>query len=172
MVLRFAPDNRWGLFPAAALAVKIVEEGSGSLSSLKLRMGYGVTGQQDIGSDFYPYLARYQGSFDNAQYQFGDQFITTLRPNGYDANIKWEETTTYNVGVDFGFLDSRITGSIDVYQRETRDLLNFIPVPAGTNLTNAITTNVGDLKNRGIEITLNTTPIKTDKMSWEIGGTR
>ncbi|MCB0854125.1 MAG: TonB-dependent receptor, partial [Bacteroidetes bacterium] len=87
-----------------------------------------------------------------------------------DANIKWEETTTYNVGVDFGFLDSRITGSIDVYQRETRDLLNFIPVPAGTNLTNAITTNVGDLKNRGIEITLNTTPIKTDKMSWEIGG--
>ena len=167
---RFSPDNRWGLFPAAALAVKIFEGGTGKLSNLKVRLGYGVTGQQDIGGDFYPYLARYTSSFENARYQLGDQFYTTLRPEEYDANIKWEETTTLNAAVDFGFLDDRIFGSFEIYQRETRDLLNFIPVPAGTNLSNAITTNVGDLENRGFEFTLNTVPIRKPDLVWEIGG--
>jgi TonB-linked SusC/RagA family outer membrane protein len=166
---RFSEENRFGLFPAAALAYKVVEDGGGPLSNLKVRLGYGVTGQQDIGGDFYPYLARYQSSFDNAQYQFGDIFYTTLRPNGYDANIKWEETTTYNVALDYGFLEDRITGSVEVYYRETKDLLNFVPVPAGTNLTNFITTNVGDLENRGIEFSINAIPIQTDKLSWDIG---
>ena len=166
---RFSPDNRWGMFPAAAAAYKLVDRNAGVLTNLKVRVGYGVTGQQDIGGDFYPYLARYQASFDNAQYQFGDQFYTTLRPNGYDANIKWEETTTYNVALDYGFLDNRITGSIELYQRTTTDLLNFVPVPAGTNLTNFITTNVGDLENRGVEFSINTTPIQKDDMTWEFG---
>ncbi|RMF28769.1 MAG: SusC/RagA family TonB-linked outer membrane protein, partial [Bacteroidetes bacterium] len=133
---RFSPDARWGLFPAAALAVKLIDTGGkGTLSSLKLRAGYGVTGQQDVGG-FYLYQPRYLAGFDNAAYQFGNEFVTTLRPEGYDANIKWEETTTYNLGVDYGFLDERIYGSIEVYLRKTKDLINFIPVPAGTNLTN------------------------------------
>ncbi|RMG30339.1 MAG: SusC/RagA family TonB-linked outer membrane protein, partial [Bacteroidetes bacterium] len=167
---RFAPGNRWGLFPAAALAYKLVDNREGKLSNLKIRLGYGITGQQDIGGDFYPYLARYRASFINAQYQFGNEFVTTLRPEGYDANIKWEETTTYNAGIDFGFFNSRIYGSVDYYFRQTRDLLNFIPVPAGTNLTNFITTNVGDLENEGVEFALNLVPIKTQDLSWEIGG--
>lgn len=167
---RFAEANRWGMFPAAALAYKIIENGgTGKITNLKVRVGYGVTGQQDIGGDFYPYLARYQSSFENAQYQFGDLFYTTLRPNGYDANIKWEETTTYNVALDYGFLDDRITGSVEVYLRQTTDLLNFIPVPAGTNLTNFITTNVGDLENRGVEFSMNTIPVKTEDFQWDFG---
>ncbi len=165
---RFSPDSRWGLFPAAAAAYKLVDDGVGTLSLLKLRLGYGVTGQQDIG-DLYAYLPRYLASFDNAQYQFGDTFVFTLRPEGYDANIKWEETTTYNVGLDYGFMDNRISGSIEVYKRETKDLLNRIPVPAGTNLTNFITTNVGNLENKGVEFSVNVIPIKKQDMEWSFG---
>ena len=165
---RFSPDSRWGLFPAAAAAYKIVSDGVGTVSSLKLRFGYGVTGQQEIGS-YYTYLPRYLSSFDNAQYQFGDVFVTTLRPEGYDENIKWEETTTYNLGLDYGFANNRITGSVELYQRETKDLLNFIPVPAGTNLTNFISTNVGNLENRGVEFTMNLTPVRNNISQWDFG---
>ena len=165
---RFAPDNRWGLFPAAAVAVKVIDKEDGFLQNLKVRAGFGVTGQQDIG-DFYAHLARYQAGFENARYQFGNTFVTTLRPNGYDANIQWEETTTYNVGLDFAVLNSRLTGTIDVYQRNTTDLLNRIPVPAGTNLTNFITTNIGEMENQGVEVSLNGTPILKEKASWDIG---
>lgn len=154
---RFSPDARWGLFPAAALAVKVIDNDNTLFNSVKLRTGWGVTGQQDIG-DYYAYLARYQVGNPNAQYQFGNEFITTLRPNGYDANIKWEETSTYNVAVDFSIIKNKLSGSIDVYQKLTKDLLNRIPVPAGTNLTNFITTNVGNMENKGIELVLNTTP--------------
>ena len=167
---RFSPENRWGMFPAAAAAIKIVENSSGPLTNLKLRAGYGITGQQDIGGDFYPYLARYLSSFENARYQLGNEFITTLRPNGYDANIKWEETTTLNIGFDYGLFNNRVFGAFEYYIRETRDLLNFIPVAAGTNLTNFLTTNVGDLKNSGFEFSLNLVPIQSDDMNWEIGG--
>lgn len=162
-------NNKWGLFPAAALALKVIDRETAPLSTLKLRASYGVTGQQDIGSDFYPSLARYTYSFTNAQYQFGDQFINTLRPSGYDANLKWEETTTYNAAIDYGFWANRVTGSIEVYLRETKDLINFIPVPAGTNLTNFITTNVGDLENRGVEFSINAMPIKRPNASWTVG---
>ncbi|MFQ5447260.1 MAG: SusC/RagA family TonB-linked outer membrane protein [Saprospiraceae bacterium] len=167
---RFSPDSRWGLFPAAAFAVKIVDgsNSTGPLSNLKLRLGYGITGQQDVGG-YYLYLPRYLTSFDNARYQFGSDFYTTLRPEGYDANIKWEETTTYNVGLDYGFLDDRIYGSIEYYQRKTKDLINFIPVPAGTNLTNFISTNIGDLENKGVEFSINATPVKNKNITWDIG---
>lgn len=166
---RFSEDNRWGLFPAAAFAWKIIDDGDGTMNLFKLRLGYGVTGQQDIGSDYYPYLPRYLSSFDNARYQIGDEFVTTLRPQGYDANIKWEETTTYNVGLDFGLWKDRVTGTLDVYKRETKDLINFIPVAAGTNLTNFINTNVGDLENTGIEIGLNTVPVLKTDLTWTLG---
>jgi TonB-linked SusC/RagA family outer membrane protein len=165
---RFSPDTRWGLFPAAAFAYKILDNRDGAVNSLKLRLGYGVTGQQEIGS-FYEYLPQYTLGLPNAAFPFGGNFINTLRPEGYDANIKWEETTTYNVGLDFGFLNNRITGSVEYYIRETDDLLAFIQVPAGTNLTNFIDTNVGDLENRGVEVTLNVTPVQTENLSWDIG---
>jgi iron complex outermembrane receptor protein len=132
-------------------------------------LGYGVTGQQDIGGDYYPYLARYLASQSNATYQFGSEFVTTLRPNGYDANIKWEETTTYNAAVDFGLFSDKLTGSIEYYQRKTTDLINFIPVPAGTNLTNFINTNVGDLENKGVEFSLNADILNTKKSALSIG---
>lgn len=170
---RFSPDTRWGTFPSAALAWKINDEAFlkdvKSLSDLKLRLGYGITGQQNIGNNDYPYLPRYTYSQPNARYQFGDQFYTTYRPEGYDANIKWEETTTYNVGLDYGFLDNRISGTIDGYFRKTDDLINFIPVPAGTNLTNQILTNVGNLENKGIEFSINAIPVSKTDLIWELG---
>ena len=166
---RFSPDSRWGLFPAAALGLKIIDgNGKGVVSNLKLRLGWGVTGQQEVGG-YYLYLPRYLAGTEQSQYQFGNQFVNTLRPEGYDANIKWEETTTYNGGIDYAFLDDRIYGSIEYYFRQTKDLINFIPVPAGTNLTNFITTNVGDLENRGVEFSINAAPVKTADLTWDIG---
>ncbi len=169
---RFAEENRWGLFPSVALAWKINSESflenSNLISDLKLRLGYGVTGQQDVTTNDFPYLAQYTLSDDYARYMFGSVLYNTYRPEGYDKNIKWEETTTYNVGLDFGFLKNRITGTIDVYSRETEDLINTIPVPAGSNLTNKITTNVGNLTNKGVEFTINGKVISTSDLSWEL----
>ncbi len=165
---RFSPDTRWGLFPAAAFAYKILDKQEGLLNNLKLRLGYGITGQQDVGG-FYISQARYLSSFENATYPFGGTPFITLRPEGYDADIKWEETTTYNVGLDFGFWNDRVYGSIDYYRRETKDLINFIPVPAGTNFANAIVTNVGDLENTGVEFALNLNPIKKKDLYWDFG---
>lgn len=166
---RFSEENRWGLFPAAALAYKVIDRNySKGLSSLKARVGFGVTGQENIG-DRYAYQAIYQLGQDNARYQFGDRFINTIRPNGYDANIKWEETTTYNAAVDFGFFENRLTGTVEYYLRETADILNFVPVPAGTNLSNFITTNVGDMDTRGLELSLNATAIQKEDMYLNIG---
>jgi TonB-dependent starch-binding outer membrane protein SusC len=156
-----------------ALAWQIIEEpfltNSQVLSDLKLRLGYGITGQQNITDNDYPYMPRYTYGEDNAQYQFGNTFYHTIRPEGYDANIKWEETTTYNIGLDYGFLENRIAGSIDAYYRLTDDLINFIPVPAGTNLTNQILTNVGDLQNKGIEFSIDAIPVSQPGFSWEVG---
>jgi iron complex outermembrane receptor protein len=169
---KFSSSNRWGLFPSLAFAWNIKEEdflkASSLFDQLKLRLGYGVTGQQDVGND-YPYLARYTFGYINAQTQFGNGFITTIRPEGYDANLKWEQTTTYNVGLDFGLLKDRITGTAEVYYRPTKDLLNTIDVPAGTNLTNRITTNVGTLVNKGIELTLNFKPVVNPDFDWSFG---
>ena len=169
---RFSEENRWGLFPAAALAWKINDEAFlkniPAISDLKLRLGWGVTGQQDIGDDF-PYLPVYRESTATAQYQFGNTFYNTLRPNPYDANIKWEETTTYNIGLDFGFLKNRISGTLDVYKRETKDMLNFIPIAAGSNFSNFLTTNVGNMENKGVELGLSGSVISTKDLSWNIG---
>ncbi len=169
---RFSEDNRWGGFPSAAFAWNIAEEpflkGSKVLSSLKLRAGYGETGQQEIGND-YAYIANYTLGTQTAQYQFGSNFYQVNRPVGYDANIKWEQTSTFNVGIDFGFLNGRISGSVDYYNKETEDLLSFIDVPAGTNFTNRIFTNVGDMNNKGVEFVLNTNILKKKKLVWDLG---
>ncbi|TCO09692.1 SusC/RagA family TonB-linked outer membrane protein [Natronoflexus pectinivorans] len=170
---RFGKDNRWGLFPAFALAWKINEESflenADFLSELKLRLGYGVTGQQDIGTNYYPYIPIYRESEQGAYYRFGDTYYSTLRPNPYDANLKWEETTTYNLGLDFGFLNNRFQGSVDVYHRETVDLISNVPIAAGTNFSNYLTTNVGSLENQGVEIGLTYRAISRLDLSWSIG---
>ncbi len=172
---RFAPENRWGLFPSVALAWSLNKESFIKnlklFSELKLRLSYGVTGQQNISSGDlrdYIYLSTYKLSYDNAMYQFGDRFYYTLRPNAYDANIKWEETTTYNAGLDFGLFNNRITGSFDIYKRESKDLLNFTTVPAGTNFANYIYTNVGNLELRGFELSLSGKIISTKDLVWEL----
>jgi iron complex outermembrane receptor protein len=170
---RFSPDNRWGMFPSLAVAWRINEESFLKniqlFSDLKLRAGYGITGQQDIGTNYYPYLARYTYGDNSSQYQFGNQYYATLRPEGYDANIKWEETTTYNAGLDFGFLNGKISGSVDYYFRKTKDLLALIPPAAGSNLTNQIFTNVGNIENQGVEAIMNFNAITTERFSWSFG---
>ncbi|MFT3737880.1 MAG: TonB-dependent receptor [Breznakibacter sp.] len=177
---RFAEENRWGLFPSLALAWNVTQENflknSNAVSNLKLRLGYGVTGQQDIGSD-YGYFGIYTAGETTAAYVYYKEengnytryMVNTLRPEGYDANLKWEETTTYNVGLDYGFLNDRIYGNVDVYLRKTNDLLNEIPVPAGANLENVLTTNVGNLENKGIEFSVNGVIAKRKDLTWEVG---
>jgi len=170
---RFNPDNRWGLFPSAAFAWKIKEESflkdAKVLSDLKLRLGYGITGQQNLGSGDYPYMARYTYSKAGANYYFGDTMVGLIRPSAYDANLKWEETTTYNVGLDYGFLNNRITGSLDLYYRKTKDLLNTVSIAAGTNFSNQLLTNVGELENKGIEFTVNAHPVVSKDWNWTVG---
>jgi len=170
---RFSPETRWGLFPSAALAWRINEESflkdMTSLSDLKLRLGYGVTGQQEITTNDYPYMGTYRLSDNYARYQFGNTFVNTLRPEGYDENIKWEETATYNVALDFGFFQGRISGTAETYLRKTNDLINTIPTPAGSNFTDRLLTNIGNLENRGYEFTLNTVPVDTKDLTWELG---
>jgi TonB-dependent starch-binding outer membrane protein SusC len=170
---RFSKDTRWGLFPSVALAWQLKEESFLSnvefLSDLKLRAGYGVTGQQDIQGKYYPYLAVYRGSNAQAQYQLGDTYYITQRPEAYDANIKWEETTTYNIGIDAGILNDKFTGSLEVFQKDTKDLLNFIKIPNGSNFSNFLTTNVGSMEIRGIELTLNARAISRQDLNWNVG---
>jgi TonB-linked SusC/RagA family outer membrane protein len=172
---RFSKANRWGLFPSAAFAWNVAEEnflkGSRSVSALKLRLGWGRTGQQDIGSDYYPYLARYlSSSSPEMLYLMGSGYLTTLAPLAYNANLKWETTETYNVGLDFGFANDRITGSVEAYYRYTYDLLNVISTPLGSNFGNSIISNIGNMENKGVELSLNFIPVQTSDMHWSIGG--
>lgn len=167
---RFGPDNKWGTFPSAALSWRISKESflhnAKVLSDLKLRAGYGVTGQQDVGDD-YPYLARYTPSDSAARYLLGTVYNFTLRPSAYDANIKWEETETWNFGVDYAFWNGRISGSIDYYSKKTKDLLAIVAVPAGSNFSNRILTNVGNMENKGLEFVINATPVRINNFSWD-----
>jgi len=169
---RFLGDNQWGLFPSAALAWKVNDEAFlkdvKALTNLKLRLGWGVTGQQDIGND-YPAQARYINASAGSYYPIGGQFLPTLRPSAYDPDIKWEQTTTQNIGIDFGFLKDRISGSIDVYKRVTDDLLNTVTIPSGSNFSNTLLTNVGSLENKGAELSLNLVPVSTKDMSLNLG---
>ncbi len=172
---RFSKDHRWGTFPSVALGWKILEENfmegaRGYLNDLKLRAGYGITGQQDLGDDLFPYLPIYSVSEDLAgKYPSltgkGDG-VLPITPGAYNSDIKWEETATWNVGLDFGFMNNRILGSIDFYKRKTKDLLTFANYPAGSNLTNKGNMNIGDLENIGVEFTLTARPIVTKDFTW------
>lgn len=168
---RFNKDNRWGTFPSLALAWRISEESFlenwETLSNLKLRGSYGVTGQQD-GIGNYNYLPVYTGSQSGAEYQFGNAFYPTYRPEAYASDLKWETTTAWNAGIDFGFFNNRLSGSVDFYTRKTKDLLATVPSPAGTNFDKTILTNVGNVDSHGLEFGLNVTPIDTKNITWDM----
>ena len=168
---RFAPENRWANFYSGALAWNIAEEAfmedSNAISTLKLRLGYGQTGQQEIDSDF-GYLPIYTPGDAAVQYPFGNDYHYTLRPEGYDKNIKWEESGTGNIGLDFGFSNDVVTGSIEYFKRESTDVLSTIAPPAGSNLTNILYTNIGDLSSQGVEFTLNANLFQKQNFNWNV----
>ena len=163
-------NNKWGLFPSVAFSwnaknesfLKNVEP----LSALKVRLSYGQTGQQDISGNTIP---TYKYNTNASQYVFGNQFLYPITPLGYNADLKWETTTTYNAGVDFGVLNGRISGNLDFYKRYTKGLLNWTPVAAGANLTNYLAANIGSLQNTGVELELNAIAVETKDWGWNIG---
>ncbi len=166
-------NNKWGTFPSFAFGWKLKEESFLKdvkvVSAMKLRLGWGITGQQDITDNDYPAMALYEESSVGSYYMIDGEYIPTLRPQAYDPNIKWEETTTTNIGLDFGFFDDRISGSLDIYKRVTDDLLNLVTIPSGSNFSNTLYTNVGSLENKGAELSLNLIPVSKKDMSLEIG---
>lgn len=168
---RFSKDTRWGTFPSVALGWTLTEEpwlkNQKVLSNLKLRASYGVTGQQE-GIGNYNYLPVYTYSVTGAEAFINGQYINTYRPEAYVSDLKWETTTSWNFGLDFGFLEGRIGGAIDFYTRKTKDLLASVPTAAGTNFSKTILTNVGNVDSKGIEVSLNATPIQTKDWEWNL----
>ena len=168
---RFSKDTRWGTFPSVALGWTLTEEpwlkNQKVFSNLKLRASYGVTGQQE-GIGNYNYLPVYTYSVTGAEAFINGQYINTYRPEAYVSDLKWETTTSWNFGLDFGFLNGRIAGAIDFYTRKTKDLLASVPTAAGTNFSKTILTNVGNVDSKGIEISLNATPIQTKDWEWNL----
>ncbi len=168
---RFSKDTRWGTFPSVALGWTLTEEpwlkNQKVLSNLKLRASYGVTGQQE-GIGNYNYLPVYTYSVTGAEAFINGQYIHTYRPEAYVSDLKWETTTSWNFGLDFGILDGRIGGAIDFYTRKTKDLLASVPTAAGTNFSKTILTNVGNVDSKGIEVSLNATPIQTKDWEWNL----
>ena len=194
---RFAPGKKWGVFPSVALGWKIKEsffKDNNELSEWKLRLGYGITGQQNISQGDYPYMATYTTSKEHVFYTLGQTeadvdpaYLASLvqgsdyvisdglvyygswRPNAYNPDITWEKTTTYNVGMDFGFLNNRLTFSLDYYYRVTDDLLNEVDIPAGTNFKTRVIKNVGSLTNQGVEFMFNAVAMDRKNFKWDIG---
>ncbi len=169
---RFAEDVRWGLFPSLAAAWNISEENflkdSKTVSNLKLRAGWGITGQENINNQPYPYLPIYLSSTNAlAYYPIGGNFVSTLRPNIYDPKLKWEEQTTWNIGLDFGFFNNRMWGSVEYYLKETEDMIQTVAAPL-PNLNNRITTNIGTMENKGVEIALGGDIIKSKDLTWTV----
>ncbi|SHI65849.1 SusC/RagA family TonB-linked outer membrane protein [Flavobacterium haoranii] len=170
---RFAPAYRWSNFPSAALAWKLDKEkfleNVNSISSLKLRFGWGITGQQDIGR-LYPSLPTYLSADNQAQYQIGNSFYNPIRPQEYNPNLKWEQTETRNIGLDFGLFKNRITGAVDVYEKRTKDLIAYIPNPPFYGFSNYNYYNIGKTKNQGIEMALEAILVTNDDWNVTVGG--
>lgn len=169
---KFGPEEEWGIFPSAAFAWRLIDEdfmaGNELFSDLKLRLSWGKNGNQAFAS--YQQYSDYLIGNPQAQVQFGNRYVTTIRPSAADPGIKWEETTSYNVGVDFGLFDGRITGALDYYKKETDDLIFTVPVAAGTNLSNFVTTNIGSLENSGFELSFDAAVIEAAQeggFSWD-----
>ena len=170
---KFSKENRWGYFPSAAFAWNVKEEAFledvDAVTTLKLRLGYGETGQQEIGN--YKYLAGYYqstGSHDQA-FMGSDGYYSYYTPKAYNPDIRWETTVTYNAGIDFGFWDGLVDGSVDIYRRDTYDLLNDVTTPLGANFGDTITTNIGSMRNEGVEFSLNFNPVRTRDWSVRFG---
>lgn len=165
-------NHKWGFFPSVALGWNVMKEdfmpADGALSTLKLRLSWGETGQQSVGG-YYDTLAQFLTHQMGSFYFFNDRLITPISAIGYSADLRWETTTTYNVGVDFGMWNDRLTANLDLYRRDTRDILNFIPVPALSNLTNYLNTNIGSMTNMGVELGLNGILVEQKDMSWTAG---
>lgn len=168
---RFSEENRWGNFAGAAFAWNLSDEAflkdNETLSNLKLRVGYGTTGQQDISAQ-YDYLRRVTIGNINSQYIFGNTIYSTARPEGYNENIKWEELAEMNVGIDYGFLNDRITGSINYFDKKSTDLLADIAVPDGANLRNQGFFNIGSVRTKGIEFSIASDIVKNDNLTWNV----
>jgi len=168
---RFGPANEFGVFPSVALGWRIIEEpfmqDSELFSNLKLRAGYGVNGNQEIGN--YRFLPTYTFSDSRTQFLTDNGFATTARPNAFDPDLKWEETQSYNLGLDYGLFNGRIFGTIDYYHKDTDDLLFEVTVPAGTNLSNIILTNIGSVTNKGIEFDINSKIFMDRAFEWDLG---
>lgn len=178
---RFAKENRWGIFPSVAFAWKIINENflknQDKVSDLKLRLGWGITGQQDINQGDYPYIGLYQKALgDQANYFIATEldgsgnWVPVIRPLAYNKDLKWEQTTTYNIGIDYGFLNNRIYGSIEAYYRVTTDLINAsAKAIAGKNFAEYVVQNIGSLDNVGVEFSINTVPVERKNLQWELG---
>lgn len=168
---KFAKGNRWGTFPSFAFAWNMKRESflqnSRVFNDLKLRLGYGITGQQD-GIAYYDYLARYSLGNATSAYPFGNAYYQTYGPAGYNAGLKWEQTSTYNAGLDYSFAGGRINGSVDIYLKKTKDLLNSVPQPTGTNFSAYVLANVGSMENRGVELNLNVQPVRNRDLTWDV----
>ncbi|WP_286859193.1 MULTISPECIES: SusC/RagA family TonB-linked outer membrane protein [Sphingobacterium] len=169
---RFSPDNRWGYFPSVGFTWRAKNEGflkdHNAISDLKLRLSYGKTGQQD-GIANYSYMPNYTIGGDQSMYRFGNEYYYLYSPVVYDGDIRWESTTTYNAGIDFGFNDNRIYGSVDYYSKKTKDLLSTIPIAVGSNFSNFLLTNVGNMENQGLEFNLHVLPVKTENSTLDLG---
>ncbi|QES90400.1 SusC/RagA family TonB-linked outer membrane protein [Rhizosphaericola mali] len=169
---RFAPDNRYGYFPSVGLTWRAIEENFMEpakkwLSDLKLRLSYGLTGQQDIGSS-YSYQNTYYGSQSTGEYQIGDSYYSYYSPNAYNKNLKWEKSLTTNIGLDLGFLNNLITVTADYYWKNTSDLLGNIPVSVGSNFSNYLYANVGKMKNQGLELNISADVIRKRDINWTV----
>ena len=168
---RFAKGHKWGYFPSVALAWRINDEKFMKnlkwWNEFKLRLGWGQTGQQDIGYDFL-YSTLYTTSNSYAQYPFGDTYYYTVRPDRFSPELTWETTTTWNAGLDFAFLNNRITANIDGYYRETTDLIQEVTIPALMNFAQRMAQNIGSLKNYGVEFSIGAKPIVTKDFTWDV----
>ena len=165
-------NHKWGIFPSVALGWNLMKEDfmptDGALSTLKMRLSWGQTGQQEVGG-YYDTFAKFLTNQLGSYYYFNDRLITPISALGYSADLRWETTTTYNVGFDLGFWNDRLTAGVDVYKRDTKDILNYIPVPALSNLTNYLNTNIGNMTNLGAELDLNAILVERKDMSWTLG---
>jgi len=168
---RFSKENRWGNFAGGAFAWNLAEEAflkdNETLSSLKLRVGYGTTGQQDI-PRAYDYLQRVTLGTLNTQYVFDGVIYRAARPEGYNKDIKWEDLAEMNIGVDFGFFNERLTGTLNYFDKKSSDLLADIPVPDGANIRNQGYSNIGSVRTKGVEFSLQSDIIKNDKLTWNV----
>jgi hypothetical protein len=161
------PDDQWGFFPAVALAYNLVNfgEGKGLIDEFKVRLGYGEVGNVASLSGRYDYLTRYEGSNSSGSYQFGNTFYQTYRPEPNNPELRWEVSETANFGLDFSMLNRRLSGTLNVYRKLTRDLIASSSVDPFTNFSNRISKNIGNIENKGVELNLNLGLVSTDDTS-------